>query len=143
MNSTGTVHFPPVLSQNSGPTANSRLKKTASIRELKLQLEATNKYIRESGLGRTSSQSHNRFSAAIQANEISSFSTDDGISKEPETKESHSGMESSDEFFIKQFAHRCADYPGRKPILLDIEQSLKTEQQSQFPIILVFLLITF
>ena len=45
--------------------------------------------------------------------------------------------EPSDEKFILDFAKQCATYPGRKPLLVDIESSLTKAQQPQLPIILV------
>lgn len=116
MNRNGSTQFYQGLYSNRRNENHQRLSKTLSIRELKMQLEAANKYIRESGLGRTSSLSQS----------IDNPSSD--LSKMKE-----------DDYFIKQFARRCADYPGRKPILLDIEQSLKENQKPQFPIILVSL----
>lgn len=44
---------------------------------------------------------------------------------------------SPDDRFIKQFAQRCAQHPGRKPILMDIEKDLKPSQKAQLPFILV------
>ena len=51
--------------------------------------------------------------------------------------EASSDDEPADEKFILGFAKQCATYPGRKPLLVDIEGSLATAQQPQLPMILV------
>ena len=51
--------------------------------------------------------------------------------------EASSDDEPADEKFILDFAKQCATYPGRKPLLVDIEGSLATAQQPQLPMILV------
>lgn len=39
--------------------------------------------------------------------------------------------------YVMEFARRCAEYPGRKPVLADIQNSLPPQQLSQLPMILV------
>ncbi|KAK8827529.1 hypothetical protein WA538_003488 [Blastocystis sp. DL] len=38
--------------------------------------------------------------------------------------------------YVMEFARRCAEYPGRKPVLADIQNSLPPQQLSQLPMIL-------
>lgn len=116
------------------------------ITDLSHQLEETKMYCMESEMndlhvalrnrpsmntrdsGGSGFGSNNRLSRSTKSGEMS-------VSKPPE--EPVVEIDSEDEY-IRDFAKRCAEFPGRKPVLLDIQNSIPLQQRSQFPIILVY-----
>ena len=110
--------------------------------DLREQLEATNRYVRESGLVANPHARPNRPSVSNRSSLASAPSNDNNdprssaLEHMPEVDEG-AGRESSDEEFILEFARQCSAFPGRKPLLLDIEQPLSKTQRPQLPMILV------
>ena len=112
----------------------------ASSSTLRSQLEAVNLYAHESGFSNSMTSSRNRFSdnSHLSGDQQSNRNTqllNDSIEEDYSDKEEETI--SSDDEFILQFAKRCSAFPGRKPILLEIENILPDNQKSQLPILLV------
>ena len=114
------------LSRIRQSTSSQRFSSSFSIPELIHHLEITNAYVRESDT-RKSGRDY-----LIPTERENSSS----ISQYEENEEIIDNKILEDDF-IKQFAHRCAEYPGRKPILMEIEQVIQDDKKAQLPIILV------
>ena len=110
--------------------------------DLREQLEAANMYVRESGLVPDPHARPNRPSVSNRSSLASAPTNDNNdprsssLEHMPDVDEG-AGRESSDEEFILEFARQCSAFPGRKPLLLDIEQPLSKAQRPQLPMILV------
>lgn len=121
-----------------------RLSDNSSVSELSQQLRAANLYALESGFIGTEDRSHSQISLGIRNSLNSGTDASCSLSYEKELDEimeadDVSEDQLSDDQFILEFAKRCAKYPGRKPLLLDIEKVIPRSQRSRLPIILVIL----
>ena len=92
----------------------------------------------------TEDRSHSQISLGIRNSLNSGTDASCSLSYEKELDEiieadDVSEDQLSDDQFILEFAKRCAKYPGRKPLLLDIEKVIPRSQRSRLPIILVIL----
>lgn len=129
----------PALRQNSSEQGQDRVQVndphsngSSSIPELQHQLEIADTNLQETEFVRGHSSNHtslNNFISSLQESQ-----REQCLQEDPTL---HDNVVSQDILFIKQFAKQCAEYPGRKPILTDIEQSLTENQKPQLPIILV------
>ena len=103
--------------------------------ELSHQLEAASSCCMESVASRSSMTMRSRQSFGFRENSRNSSH----IRRSLQSDEPSSPIEELDpeDEYIMEFARRCAEYPGRKPVLADIQSSLPPQQQSQLPMILV------
>ena len=111
---------------------------------LRDQIEATSAYIRSSFRMSNASLPQSRLSLGLRSS-LGSVSHGDANSLSSRLRNSEdmvisSDDEPADEKFVLDFAKQCAAYPGRKPLLVDIERSLTKAQQPQLPMILVLML---
>ena len=109
---------------------------------LRDQIAAASAYVRSSFRMSNPSQSQSRLSMGLRSSLGSASHSDatalrSSLVRSSGELEASSDDEPADEKFILDFAKQCATYPGRKPLLVDIEGSLATAQQPQLPMILV------
>ena len=115
------------------------------ISDLSHQLEATSMYCMESEMGgfhvalrngQSVSSCDNGNSGSGSNNHLSRSMRSSDVSHPMQENEPSEEIDSEEEY-IRDFAKRCAEFPGRKPVLLDIQNSIPHQQRSQFSIILV------
>ena len=130
--------------QESMRLSRNRLSNNSSVSELSQQLRAANLYAVESGFIGTEERSQSQMSLGVRNSLNSgtdpSFSLphDQELNEIMETDDNNEGQLTDDQFIL-EFAKRCAKYPGRKPLLLDIERVIPRSQRARLPIILVHL----
>ena len=102
--------------------------------ELSHQLEAASSFCMESVTSRSSMTMRSQ-SFCFRENNRNSFH----IRRSLQSDEPSSPIEevNPEDEYVMEFARRCAEYPGRKPVLADIQNSLPPQQLSQLPMILV------
>ena len=129
--------------QESTRLSRNRLSNNSSVSELSQQLRAANLYAVESGFIGTEDRSFSQMSQGIRnslnsGTDLScSLSYDQELDEIMEADDNSEGRLTDDQFIL-EFAKRCAKYPGRKPLLLDIEKVIPRSQRARLPIILVF-----
>lgn len=112
------------------------------ITELEYRPSVTNRTMAESRNSNFASHDDHRISmdisdsSCLNSHESMSISSNSRDGDDNDSSQHHKDP-SPDDLFIKEFARRCAEYPGRKPILMDIEKDLKPCQKGQLPFILV------
>ena len=115
------------------------------ISDLSLQLEATSMCCMESAMNDFHVALSNRQSASSCDNGNSGSGSNSHLFRSmrsndtslPTQEEESSEEIDAEEEYIRDFAKRCAEFPGRKPVLLNIQSSIPHQQRSQFSIILV------
>lgn len=102
------------------------------------QLEAASSFCMEAGLSRSSTSTPSRQSFGFRENSRDSSHIRRSVPTD-ELNNPNSPIEelSPDDEYVMEFARRCAEYPGRKPVLADIQSCLPPQQQGQLPVILV------
>ena len=105
--------------------------------ELSHQLETASSFCMDSGTSR-SDVSMSRQSFGFRESSRNSLHIRRSLqSDEPTQPVSPTEELSSEDEYVMEFARRCAEYPGRKPVLTDIQNCLPPQQQDQLPLILV------
>lgn len=112
------------------------------ITELEYRSSVTNRTMTESRNSHIVSHDDHRVSmdisdsSCLNSHDSMSISSNSRDGDDSDSSQQHKEP-SPDDLFIKEFARRCAEYPGRKPILMDIEKDLKPSQKGQLPFLLV------
>ena len=106
--------------------------------ELSHQLEAASSFCMESGASRSSVSMRSRQSFGFRETSRNSSHMRRSLpSDEPNNSTSPIEELNPEDEYVMEFARRCAEYPGRKPVLADIQSCLPPQHQNQLPIILV------